>query len=157
MLGNVFTKNLLCYSNRQNRGEPRPSHSYCLPRQATRHQHRDSSVLPQARLLSLNEPLRGEPHGEHLCRLPLVLGTGALGSAVWVEGCSISKLVEPGSPACRQKDQGDKWGVAPAGSEPRTPLHCESLATNRLIHNLWSQRKSLLLIIIIRHNILTTL
>lgn len=106
MLGNVFTKNLLCYSNRQNRGEPRPSHSYCLPRQAARHQQQGQQ--PQALLLSLNEPLRGESQGEHLCRLPLVLGTGALGSVVRVEGRSISQLVEPGSPASRQRDQGDK-------------------------------------------------
>lgn len=40
--------------------------------------------------------------------------------------------------------------------EPRTPSHWEGsrespAATDRLIHNLWSQRKSLLLIIIIRH------
>ena len=33
--------------------------------------------LGAAGLLSLNEPLRGEPHGEHLCRLPLVLSMGS--------------------------------------------------------------------------------
>lgn len=151
MLGNVFTKNLLCYSNRQNRGEPRPSHSYCLPRQATRHQHRDSSVLPQARLLSLNEPLRGEPHGEHLCRLPLVLGTGARlsclgGRMQHQQACGAREPSVSAERSGRQVRGGPGWEWT------QTPLHCESLATNRLIHNLWSQRKSLLLIIIIRHN-----
>lgn len=121
------------------------------------HQQKGGNVLLRPLPLSSDKPLRGEHLGLPTGTLPFGMGTGPLfvGCIVWGPGGGAASG-DMGSGAQGAGRRISKVSEGWPQLEPATPSHregsCESLAaTNRLIHNLWSQRKSLLLIIIIRH------
>lgn len=80
----------------------------------------------------------------------------------WAYGAFLGDSWVGATPSLEPRGDAGGFGEAREGGDvagrgPKTPSHWEgswepTATSNRLIHNLWSQRKSLLLIIIIRHN-----